>query len=352
MISLIKPSRLLHFFEEELSKSKTNFLVYEYTGDDFVFPTELFLPYIKLETKNFAVIDDCFEGLLTQDDIVEIESIAGLDDFIVISSNAKLKHPKCYYLNIHLYTDYYDSIEVSFTQEFINTDLRNKKYICLNRQERLHRFKIVEYLLNNDLVKHGFVSCPPVSDFINIPKKRYLDQDLKKFSFNNLKLDLPLVIDLDTTVINHPAIAHNLPKLDIHHYDSYFSIITERDFYNSNYLGYTEKILKAILFCQPFIVVGLPHTLQLLKEQGFKTFENFIDESYDSIEDNDLRMKTVCEEIQRLNNMSYTDLDLWYHSMEDIIEHNFDTYKSICTHENFKTHIDKYTSIMLGDNNG
>ena len=51
---------------------------------------------------------------------------------------------------------------------------------------------------------------------------------------------------------------------------------------------------------QPFIVLGRPHMLKYLKEIGFKTFDWLIDETYDSIEDNELRMEMVKNEILKL----------------------------------------------------
>lgn len=352
MISLVKPSRLLYFFKEVFEKSDINFLVYENTGDDIEIPKNLFMKDIMPNKINFAFIDDAFEGLLTQQDIVQIESIQGLDNFIVLSSNAKLKHSKCHYFNIHLFVDYYDNTSVMETQSFINTDIRSKKFLCLNRQERLHRFKVVEFLLEQNLITHGFVSCQSSLDFNNFPKKRYLDQDLRGYELSEILIkSLPLNIDMDGTVQNHPIFSHNMPKLDIHHYDSYFSIITERDFYNTEYQGFTEKVLKSILYCQPFIVVGLPNTLQLLKDCGFKTFDSFIDETYDTVEDNDLRMKLVLSEIHRLANLDYAELDKIYHSMVDIFEHNFNNYKLICEPSVLQNHIDKYIDIILGEYN-
>jgi hypothetical protein len=47
----------------------------------------------------------------------------------------------------------------------------------------------------------------------------------------------------------------------------------------------SEKILKPLAFEHPFIVFGSVDTLAYLKSQGFTTFDNLFDESYDNIVD-------------------------------------------------------------------
>ena len=43
----------------------------------------------------------------------------------------------------------------------------------------------------------------------------------------------------------------------------------------------------------PFIYVGARHSLQMLKELGFRTFDKFIDESYDDVKDNYDRLESI-----------------------------------------------------------
>ena len=66
-------------------------------------------------------------------------------------------------------------------------------------------------------------------------------------------------------------------------------------------MSHSEKVLKPMAFKHPFIVWGPPRILEWLKTWGFDTFDNIIDESYDLEEDNDLRLKMIISEIERLN---------------------------------------------------
>ena len=52
----------------------------------------------------------------------------------------------------------------------------------------------------------------------------------------------------------------------------------------------TEKTFKPILNLQPFIIIGCPESLSLLKFLGYRTFGHIINENYDIIKDTDSRM--------------------------------------------------------------
>jgi len=73
----------------------------------------------------------------------------------------------------------------------------------------------------------------------------------------------------------------------------------------------------------PFILVGHPYSLKKLKELGFKTFSPWIDESYDEIEDESIRMYRVLNEIDKLCSKSLDELHEMYIEMWPILEHNY-----------------------------
>ena len=73
---------------------------------------------------------------------------------------------------------------------------------------------------------------------------------------------------------------------------------------------------------QPFVVIGQPHTLSLLKKWGYKTFEPLIDESYDDELDFNTRFEMIKENILRLSIYSIDELHGIYYGMEDILYHN------------------------------
>lgn len=62
----------------------------------------------------------------------------------------------------------------------------------------------------------------------------------------------------------------------------------------------TEKILRPIACGHPFIVAAGAGSLEFLKSYGFETFEPWINESYDVIQDHSKRLSAINNEMQRL----------------------------------------------------
>jgi ATP-dependent exoDNAse (exonuclease V) beta subunit len=95
----------------------------------------------------------------------------------------------------------------------------------------------------------------------------------------------------------------------------------------------SEKIFKPIANLQPFLVLGDYLTLSELKKLGFKTFEPFIDESYDTERDSYKRMELLEKEIIKLKNMSIDEIHNWYYSIVDILIFN---KKHLYSFENYE----------------
>ena len=104
--------------------------------------------------------------------------------------------------------------------------------------------------------------------------------------------------------------------------NSYIHIIAETNFFERG-LYLSEKTWKPMGQLQPFIMMGPVGSLELIKSYGFKTFDGFIDESYDKIENNEERFKFLINEIERLSNLPKEELKNWYKSIfNDILVHN------------------------------
>jgi len=73
---------------------------------------------------------------------------------------------------------------------------------------------------------------------------------------------------------------------------------------------------------QPFLIYSNVGSLQSLKERGYETFPEIFDESYDKVEDNGLRLKMVCEEMEKISRLSLNESFDIYESVKDKIIHN------------------------------
>ena len=327
---------------------------FEYLGDnDYVFKT--FVNYFETYTKpTFLVIDDSYEGLADVEFLKILKQAIekyNISDWVILSCNKRLpimikrvfgerKYYNNYvYFNVQLSLDRYDGIDLRNQPEDWNgnSNLRQKKYLCLNRQERLHRLQTIDYLAKEDLLKHGFVSCPlgqykDVLDgtFSNETNLKYRDQNLQNAKLSQpqikrLKYNLPLQLDLDEQT--YSKMARNLPNVDYYFSESYYSIITEGDFYQSEMRkAITEKVFKCFLYKHPFIVIGLPNSLELVRELGFMTFSEMIDESYDEIEDDEQRLYTALEQIKILSNQNIHEVKNLYDGMQEVLQHNRQHY--------------------------
>ena len=102
---------------------------------------------------------------------------------------------------------------------------------------------------------------------------------------------------------------------------TYFSIVAETLFYEvGNYIS--EKTFKPIAHLHPFVIVGRPHTLKKLQQLGFKTFSDFWDESYDTIEDNSDRMVAVYSVIKKLIQLNNSGWDTIMEKLFYVLEYN------------------------------
>jgi len=97
-----------------------------------------------------------------------------------------------------------------------------------------------------------------------------------------------------------------------------YSVVCETNF--SNYYSfYTEKIVKPILAKRLFIVLSGQNYLKNLRSLGFKTFDGIIDESYDSIADQNHRFRMACEQIHYLISQPQEKI---LQQIQHITEHN------------------------------
>ena len=104
--------------------------------------------------------------------------------------------------------------------------------------------------------------------------------------------------------------------------DAFWHIVTETVFYYDK-LHLTEKIFKPIVSKQPFMLLAAPGNLAYLKSYGFKTFDSVLDESYDLIQDPDLRARAVVDQLHWYCNLTLGEKTDVIKQLEPIIDYNF-----------------------------
>lgn len=86
---------------------------------------------------------------------------------------------------------------------------------------------------------------------------------------------------------------------------------------------FTEKTLKPIYTCQPFIIVGNPYTLKKLKDYGFQTFSRWWDESYDEEIDESRRIEKIFRVMRDISNWDKDKCRETLVEMNEILKQNF-----------------------------
>jgi hypothetical protein len=107
--------------------------------------------------------------------------------------------------------------------------------------------------------------------------------------------------------------------------DTYFSIVTETVFdYPHSFR--TEKIWKPVVMGHPWIAVANRGYYRDLHALGFKSFGALIDESFDSIEDNEKRLVGIAEIVE---DICRQDLDQFVIAAKDICKNNQQHYQEM-----------------------
>jgi hypothetical protein len=137
------------------------------------------------------------------------------------------------------------------------------------------------------------------------------------------------VDDLDTHA--HNTYDQNMSDL---YTDSYFNIVLETmiDVDNSGGQFVTEKTFKPIFNNQFFVAVSSADHLQHLRDLGYKTFGRCIDESYDSVTNNQDRFEAVLDLTKSLIVSGQDRLHQLYQDLAPEIQHNARLFQTGMAH--------------------
>ena len=89
----------------------------------------------------------------------------------------------------------------------------------------------------------------------------------------------------------------------------------------------SEKTFHPMWYKKPFVLASPPYTLKYLKEEGYKTFSEFWDESYDDCENHDERWMKIYDVIDYIDSKTIDELRVMYEQMKPILQHNYSLIK-------------------------
>lgn len=245
------------------------------------------------------------------------------DDIRFVIANYKLRDQKpfVYFPDDELYYRYLHMLENSYVKEQ-NLNKRNKKFTCLIRADKAWRKIYASFLFNLDVIQQGYFSYTGYKYKTSHKGLDDLDQwqdydDTLQQDILSFELKTPFRCD------DLSNFEHNNHKLIDHRFfvDSYFNFVVETHFDNDT-IFLTEKTFKPILNLQPFIIIGNPGSLDLLKKLGYKTFSDVIREDYDEEIDHRDRMSKLLKISYDLCELSDKHHIRIQHIIADVLTHN------------------------------
>lgn len=193
-----------------------------------------------------------------------------------------------------------------------------KTYACLNKRLRFHRIWFYTYLYESGLLNNGLVSMNKFDKGGYFFEGEVLEEE---------KL-IPMIDKLPLLVYGK---RNN--ELDDNYYinrfnddiclDTYVTVISEAHCGDSDKTMFlSEKTFKVIACRHPFMIMGNKDSMKKMREIGYKTFGDLIDEGYDTLPTHE-RLKYIIESIRKIDNVK--DKYEWFCGLLDTIEYNYNT---------------------------
>lgn len=335
--SYIDDSHLLTYAIEELNKRGWDTPIVHNTFTE---------PYM---VKSLKFIDELKKYLYTNYNY-NPNNIYYLISNVQCKRNNELLKKTCDELNIEvpkniIYSDFFEYVVNKPPHNFLKHFPRLSKFLCFNRVLRGHRMAIISEIIERDLLDKCYLSAitarsdTTVADmYYGLLKKGFPNMHSK--IIKNMEEKIKPLMPLDLTMksySNRPDHVYSVNTNDAELFQSsLFSLVNETNFITNvspcdpdileeqHCFGIfpTEKTFKPMKMMQPFIVVTAPHFLEFLREKGYKTFSPYIDETYDTIEDDESRLLAIMDEVERLMKMTKPEIRQWIKDLTPVLHYN------------------------------
>ena len=240
-----------------------------------------------------------------------------------------------YFFHAFAAADWYRGYQ--YCAELIDPSKRTiqKKYITFNRLTggaRAYRSFLVAELARNRILDQGYVSysdvCPEHGHYESHILATHSERGVAaeyiiRARYALDRIQYPLRIDNDGAIPNGSQTLGPINAL----MTSFLHVVTETCYWD-NKTHLTEKIFKPVVARQPFVLLGCANNLKYLRSYGFKTFDAWWDESYDSIEDPIQRLEAVVKIIDDICAMSNDDLTAMLRAMQHVLDYNYNRFYS------------------------
>ncbi len=281
-----------------------------------------YLPKTKIQNNDFKLLPDkvkqdinndkCF--YIINDSEPDVDGGNWINDYPKFLKDAGINPSKCniltakttyknnqiqYFKNTYYWTLFERLVQNNHQKEIKKTLTNPKKFLCVNRSPIRHKSLFMAKVM------------PMLDDF-----NASIDDAIQK-----------VVYDIDRMDKKDNKVKY----MDLSHWsrENCIYIITETNCHDidgtDNAICLTEKTYKAMELKLPFIIVGSQYCLKMLQHQGYKTFNNLWDESYDDIPKQEDRINAV---VKLVKDLRTKDLEKLVMDNLDILEHNYNNFIS------------------------
>jgi hypothetical protein len=330
----------MDYYDEPNEKS-----IYEKQG--FIYTKKFFELVKKLSNKKFLfVIDNVMESstFITPELVYflgKFKQIGITNDrlFLVynngIDLEGKLVDVNGYKLNTlhfpHFFISTLFELEI---KNMVNVE-KTKDFLILNRRLGYHKFQLLNAIKNNGLLENSLFTVLSINPDLRdlIISNKMVENDCKELGINNddfIPITLPNDVGVFGDVIKGDKYLYNL-NVDWFHKtkvnmvsETFFDIKSELgDIMFNDIIHITEKTWKPIHIGVPFVIGATNNHVETIRNFGFKTFEDIINEDYD----------TETNPNKKINKIVNSSIELLkkYNTKEvlDIVEYNFNLFKDI-----------------------
>ena len=196
------------------------------------------------------------------------------------------------------------------------------KFITVYGRPTASRLGLASYLFTTyyDSSKLHFRAGNSTDDYVLYEMNKLLGFDPRSVSRAiSMSQHMPLLLESRD---NYDPKHYNFSDpITLHYQDCLVDIVSETHVAGNTYF-ITEKSTRPIWLKKPFVIFSAKNHLAYMRQQGFRTFGDFWDETYDGYEGRE-RYLRILDLIDWIAGHSYNQLETMYWDMQYTLDHNY-----------------------------
>lgn len=190
-----------------------------------------------------------------------------------------------------------------------------RKFDVLLGMSKPHRDFVFDSIAQHNMLKSCYVSLT-TNRFHTKLRTIYRSPELQDLELPEINETSQNVLDSYAYINDQgPRISHIIPWEVYDH--SLYSIVAETNWCDYTFLS--EKTAKALFAKRIFVMFSSPGTMRFIRDLGFRTFDEVLDESYDNIPNDQERWSAAWQQVLYLGKSDPKEI---YQHCQSILDHN------------------------------